>query len=396
MESLTGKWADFVRAHRDDDVRRLALQLSKSGDKAVETVLRQIAGYQVARHKVPSWSQVDEVNYPPHLSLEQCSSEITARYKASLVGGARLADLTGGMGVDCYFMAQQFEVADYIECQPLLCELAQHNFDVLGARHINVHQASAIEYILNMPLVDWIYLDPARRDKDGGKVVALSDCMPDVSQLEDLLLSKSRYTMVKLSPMLDLSVLQSSLKHIAEIHIVSVANECKEILVILTSSADSSNPQIICVDLWEQRPAEVFRFTRAEESVAVPEYTDTVDTYLYEPSASILKAGAFRSVAARYGLTKLHRHSHLYTSNRCVAFPGRTFEVESVSGFSKRDLAVLLKGVEKANLTVRNFPASAVELRKRLKLKDGGDVYLFATTMGEDCKVLIKTRKVIR
>lgn len=388
----------FIRLHRRDDVRALALQAAKYPDVDMAEAVVQIAGIQIAEKKIPQWAQTEGILYPKHLSMEQCSSEVTARYKASLVEGDSFADLTAGFGVDCSFIARRFRRADYVERQETLCCLAAHNFPLLGLSHINVHCADALTYLQAMAPVDCLFLDPARRDSHGGKTVAISDCEPDVSRLEPLLVEKGRTVMIKLSPMLDIAAVLRDLRCVREIHIISVNNECKELVVILRRDSDVSESigkEIIisCEQLVNNSPSQHFDFTYAEEREAVCPITDKVGAYLYEPGAALLKAGAYRLLAARYGVSKLHLNSHLYTSDEPVAFPGRAFKVMAVSGFGKKDLKALLSGVEKANLTVRNFPSSVAELRKKLKLKEGGDTYLFATTLASGEKVLIKCRK---
>lgn len=388
----------FIRLHRRDDVRALALQAAKYPDVDMAEAVVQIAGIQIAEKKIPQWAQTEGILYPKHLSMEQCSSEVTARYKASLVEGDSFADLTAGFGVDCSFIARRFRRADYVERQETLCRLAAHNFPLLGLSHINVHCADALTYLQAMAPVDCLFLDPARRDSHGGKTVAISDCEPDVSRLEPLLVEKGCTVMIKLSPMLDIAAVLRGLRCVREIHIISVNNECKELVVILrrdSEVSESIGKEIIisCEQLVNNSPSQHFDFTYAEECEAVCPIADKVGAYLYEPGAALLKAGAYRLLAARYGVSKLHLNSHLYTSDEPVAFPGRAFKVMAVSGFGKKDLKALLSGVEKANLTVRNFPSSVAELRKKLKLKEGGDTYLFATTLASGEKVLIKCRK---
>ena len=325
--------------------------------------------------------------------MEQCSSEATAIYKAGLVEGDTFADLTGGFGIDCSFLSRKFKQADYVERQSELCELAMHNFPLLGL-NIGVHNEDGVEYLKQMHPVDVLFLDPARRDGHGGKTVAISDCEPDVSALEDLLVEKAKKVMVKLSPMLDLSLALKALKYVREVHIVSVNNECKELLLILEKSKESSDIVIHCEQIANTGEHQHYAFTQEQERTSDCPLATEVGTYLYEPNASILKAGAYRSLTQTYGVKKLHASSHLYTSPYYIEdFPGRRFQVEAVSGFGKKELKTLLQGLEKANLTIRNFPSSVADLRKRLKLKEGGEDYIFATTLADESKVLIKCKK---
>ena len=385
----------FIKEHQQDDVRQLALQARKHPLVDMPAAIMQIAGRQTAAEKIPSWQSVEGILYPRHLSLEQCSSELTARYKATLATGKTMTDLTGGFGIDCAFLATSFDQATYVERQTELCEIALHNFPLLGLNRITVCNEDGVKHLQEMAPVDCIFIDPARRNEHGGKTVAIADCEPDVAALEELLLSKAKKVIVKLSPMLDLTLALKDMKHVAEAHIVSVNNECKELLLILTTEdagAKLSVP-VICINITN-RETQRFIFTREEEQTAECRYTDTTGRYLYEPNASILKAGAFRILSQRYGLEKLHPNSHLYTSDTLVEeFPGRVFEIVRTCTFNKKEMKEALGGIKKANISVRNFPASVAELRKRIKLSEGGDNYLFATTLNNDKKLLILGRK---
>ena len=383
----------FIEENVRADVRSLALQAKKYPQVDMAMAVVQIAGRQIAEAKVPSWYRTEGLLYPKHLSMEQCSSEATAIYKAGLVEGDTFADLTGGFGIDCSFLSRKFKQADYVERQSELCELAEHNFPLLELK-IGVHNEDGVEYLKQMHPVDVLFLDPARRDGHGGKTVAISDCEPDISALEDLLVEKAKKVMVKLSPMLDLSLALKALKYVREVHIVSVNNECKELLLILEKSTDSLEIVIHCEQITSTGEHQHYAFTQEQERTSDCPLAAEVGAYLYEPNASILKAGAYRSLTQAYSVKKLHASSHLYTSPYYIEdFPGRRFEVEAVSGFGKKELKTLLQGLEKANLTIRNFPSSVAELRKRLKLKEGGECYLFATTLPDESKALIKCRK---
>lgn len=392
----------FIREHSSDDVRALALQAKKYPDIDMPTAITQIAGRQVAAEKIPSWREMEEIWYPKHLSLEQCSSETTARYKARLFQGDSLADLTGGFGIDCSFLAAGFKSATYVERQEELCEIAAHNFPILNLNHINVRNEDGVAYLQTMSPVDCIFLDPARRNEHGGKTVAISDCEPDVAGLEELLLSKAKRIMVKLSPMLDLSLALKELKHTQEVHILSVNNECKELLLLLgqeapTEQAPPEEIPIRCANLFTKGAQEEqhFAFTREQEQHSQCTYTDSLGDYLYEPNASLLKAGAFRSVAAAYSVRKLHPNSHLYTSDTFIGnFPGRIFRIVNQCSFNRKEAKESLADLKKANVTVRNFPATVAELRKRLHLTEGGDTYLFASTLNDGRKVIIRCEKV--
>lgn len=399
MKELSPETLAFIDSHRGDDVRTLALQAKKYPAVDMAEAVVQIAGYQIAEKKVPLWAQTAGIRYPQHLSMEQCSSEVTARYKASLVSGDTLTDLTAGWGVDCSFLARNFRCADYVERQETLCRIAAHNFPLLGLPHVRIHCADAVEYLQSMEPVDCLFLDPARRDSHGGKTVAIAECEPDVCRLEPLLVEKGKTVMIKLSPMLDMASALRDLQYVRRIHVVSVNNECKELIILLRKAPDEEETDegeliISCEQVVNNSVHQHFQFTFSEEKSAGCLLAESVGNYLYEPGTALLKAGPYRLLATRYGVEKLHPNSHLYTSSGLVDFPGRRFRVTAVSGFGKKDLKVLLEGVEKANLTVRNFPSSVAELRKKLKLKEGGDTYLFATTLASGEKVLIRGEKV--
>ena len=382
--------SDFVKRHRNDDVRTLALQAARYPDVDMREAVTQIEGWQHASTKLPEWAAVEGILYPPRISMEQCSSSATALYKASLMQGDVFADLTGGFGIDCSYISRNFLKAFYIERSSVLCSVATHNFSLLGLRHIEVVNSDSEEELQALPSCDWIFLDPARRDGAGKKVVALADCEPDVVVLRPLLLQKARRVMVKCSPMLDITAACRQLVCVAEVHVVAVNNECKELLFVLDNDAPDT-PVVRCVNLTGGSAQE---FSFSMNDVCETSYAAEVGAYLYEPNAAIQKAGCPPSLATDYSVQKLHRSSNLYTSSVLVAnFPGRTFKVTGTAGFSKSELKMLLGDLKRANLTVRNFPETVQQLRKRLKLCEGGDIYLFATTLADDRKVLIKCEK---
>lgn len=402
--TLSDETLRFIRTHSRDDVRSLALQVRRYPDVDMPAAITQIAGRQTLLEKVPAWAANEAILCSAHLPLEQCSSEATARYKAEVVKGRRavdedtrgqggaFTDLTGGFGIDCSFLAAGFRKAVYVERQESLCEIAAHNFPALGLRHITVCHDDSVRYLQAMEPVDWIFIDPARRDGHGGKTVAIADCEPDVATLEALLVQKGRCVLVKLSPMLDLTLALNDLKHVEEAHIVSVNNECKELLLVLNGDAclPADEVPIHCINLLNGDGRQSLTFTRGAERECLSACTAQLKSYLYEPNASILKAGAFRSVSHIYKVEKLHPNSHLYTSDRYLPdFPGRKFRVTASCGFGKREVREVLPAAKKANLTVRNFPDTVAQLRKRLKLAEGGDTYLFATTLADEKKVLI-------
>lgn len=386
-KELSPETRSFIDTHAEDNVQRLALQAARYPHVDMAAAIIQIAARQKARSKLPTWWKTNGLRYPHYLSMEQCSSEITARYKASLIPptlkNQGMTDLTGGFGVDFCCMAEGFSHATYVERQTILCELAEQNFPLLGFPEAEIINSDAVDYLKQMPKQGLIYIDPARRDSRGKKTVAISDCDPDLMKIHTLLIEKAQRVMIKLSPMLDINLALEQLPHICDIYIVALGGECKELLVVMDAEVSSQNARIHSVNLSATtgKPEEELSFTREEEANCPCLFAASPEFCLYEPNASILKAGAFRIVAHRYGLKKLHPNSHLYTSEKPVEnFPGRCFEVIAHGGFGKRELRDLQKQLPKANLTLRNFPSSTEDLRKRMKLADGGDDYLFATT----------------
>jgi 16S rRNA G966 N2-methylase RsmD len=350
----------------------------------------QIEGWQQAREKLPAWAAVDGIIYPPKISMEQCSSEKTAKYKAKYIEGERFADLTGGFGIDFSYMARGFKEAFYIERNKRLCEIATANFSLLGLEHAKVLNGNSEELFNSLPHLNWIFVDPARRDGDGRKVVALSDCEPNVVELD--LLSKADMAMIKCSPMLDITLACRQLGCVSSVHIVSVNNECKELLIIL-NSGNFTGITTHCVNILKDS-TQIFSFTQDDEDTAETSYCSEVGKYLYEPNAAIQKSGCSRALSQRFNTPKLHPNSQLYTADHLIPeFPGRAFTVEKVYGFSKHEIKEI-QALGQANITVRNFPENVQLLRKKLKLADGGDNYIFATTLASGNRVLILCHRI--
>ncbi|MCQ2235912.1 MAG: class I SAM-dependent methyltransferase [Bacteroidales bacterium] len=397
--SLTVEEKEIVEQNLSADVANLALQLKPKQNTRPDVILRQIDGVQHMKDKCPLWAENTSIVYPRKISLEQASSQATAEYKAALCGGDSLVDLTGGMGVDFSFMSRKFSKATYVEMNEELCAVSSHNFKVLGLNNVNTVCSTAEEYLESIEgKVSCIMIDPARRDDVGRKTVKISDCTPDLTQICDKLLAKAEMVVAKLSPMLDISEALSNLKGVSEIHILSVCGECKELLLVLRSTPVVPTPQlpIHTVNILKDGQKEVLTFTPSEEKGAFSRFAITPRLYLYEPNASILKAGAFRTISMRYEeLYKLHVNTHLYTSDEVIAdFPGRKFEVCSWSTLTPGDLQILLRNTKKANLSVRNFPMTVEKLRAKLNLKEGGDVYLFAVTLSDGKKVILRCKKI--
>ena len=439
---------DFIRQHQDDDVRQLAFLGSKYPEVDMPFALDQIRGRKMARVKLPRWASLEGIIYPPHISMEQCSSEFTALYKAELA--ARLlslpvsssvseeigfVDLTGGFGVDFSYIAARLGVKSmYVERQAHLCEAAKENFERLGLKNAIVKNGDGIEVLhsflpkkddaasaddslgitYDQPLsllkaslgLKLIFIDPARRDDAGNKVVSLKDCTPDVTVLQEEMLSKADYVIIKLSPMLDWHRAISELSHVREVHIISVNNECKELLLVLSarnmgdmevSSAAGAvkragNLRIYCINDAQSFVCDEMDMESSQVKIAPSTLEEML--YLYEPNASLMKAGCFGVLSERYDARMLSKNSHLFVSQAPIeAFPGRSFRIIAVSSFNKKELKRHLSGITKANISTRNFPLSVAELRKRLKLKDGGETYIFATTLSDESHVLVITEK---
>ena len=494
--------AEFIQEYREKDTRQLALRSARFPDVDMPYALDQIKGWQTARRKLPTWAACDGIVYPPHLSMEQCSSEPTAQYKLNLAmewscriessefrvesserevesselrvensegevnnfssgqpatlnsqlstlnpqpatlnsqlstlncHASSMTDLTGGFGVDFSFTSCAFASATYVERNAQLCHMVEHNLPLLGIDNAKVVCADAVDYLSTLDMQTMIFLDPARRDQHGAKTVMLADCTPDVVQLLPQLLKKSRFTMLKLSPMLDWHKAVEDLQGtVREVHIVSVGGECKELLLVLSEEIESEL-KVFCADLeaggsslsggssssscsglssepsFPRTPsspshpshpsapsnASLFVYTPSSSCPAPNSKLKTQNSkFLHEPNASIMKAGCFDELAAAYGVSPVSRNSHLFLSAEPVdGFPGRSFSIERVTTLNKRELRQALAGIEKANIATRNFPLSVAELRKRLKLKDGGDVYIFATTTAEDEHLLLISHK---
>ena len=464
--------AEFIQEYREKDTRQLALQSARFPDVDMPYALDQIKGWQTARRKLPTWAACDGIVYPPHLSMEQCSSEPTAQYKLNLAmewarrvesselrvesseegvdnsseqpatlnsqlstlncHASSMTDLTGGFGVDFSFTSCAFASATYVERNAQLCRMVEHNLPLLGIDNAKVVCADAVDYLSTLDMQTMVFLDPARRDQHGAKTVMLADCTPDVVQLLPQLLKKSRFTMLKLSPMLDWHKAVEDLQGtVREVHIVSVGGECKELLLVLSEEIESEL-KVFCADLEAggvfgeaglsggSSRSSLSSFPRTPSSPSAPSHPSMHSLsaslfvyvpsasrpapnsklktqnskFLHEPNASIMKAGCFDELAAAYGVSPVSRNSHLFLSAEPVdGFPGRSFSIERVTTLNKRELRQALAGIEKANIATRNFPLSVAELRKRLKLKDGGDVYIFATTTAEDEHLLLISHK---
>ena len=380
---------EFIRIHADEDVRQLAFLGKKNPEVDMAYALDQIAGRQKARVKIPSWASIDGILYPPHISMEQCSSEQTARYKARIAGnGEKIVDLTAGFGVDMAFMSAGFKQAVHVEMQPQLCAISSENYKHLGLNHVQVVCSDGVGYLHQMEHADLIFIDPARRDQHGARTYGIADCTPNVLEIIDEMLQKADRVMIKLSPMLDWQKTVADVGNVSQVHIVSVGNECKELLLEVKKGKDEK-VKVFCVN-----DDQVFSYEIGETHPFTPSPLHSF-TFLYEPNASVMKAGCFNLISHRFGITQPDANSHLFLSDKLVeGFPGRGFVIERVSTMNKRELKEALAGIDKANVAVRNFPLSVADLRKRLKLKDGGDVYIFATTDAKKGHLVMVCRKI--
>lgn len=380
----------FIRDNEFADPFELSLKHKELFGLPTQIVANQIAARKKAKSKLPEWYQTPGILYPPLLSMEQCSSETTAIHKQQIIQGETLIDLTGGTGVDTFYLSKVFKNVTYVERSETLCEIAKHNFKILGAENIRVVNTESEEFIKSYDKkVSAIFIDPARRSDANQKVFLWSDCEPSIIDLQPALLEKTSQVLIKASPMLDISSGSEGLSNLDTIHIVSVKNECKEVLYGLTNGGSETN--IKTINYGGSAP-DVFSFTANEEANANISYKKP-QRYLYEPNTSILKAGAFKLISHKLGVQKLHQNSHLYTSETLVEnFPGRMFSINHVVKYSKKEVLRHLPS-KKANITVRNFPEEVEGIRKKLKVTPGGDIYLFATTLIDDQKAIIICHK---
>lgn len=381
---------DFIteKSTSSTDLSTLILSGSPFEGISAKELAQQIQGKRKAKAKLPTWYTKNSIYYPPTLNLEQTSSETTASYKSTLVSGSTLIDLTGGFGIDDYFFAKKVQQVIHCELHAPLSEIAEHNFTILEQKNITTVVGNGLDILKEQTTVDWIYVDPSRRHDSKGKVFFLEDCLPNIPANLDLLFSKSKNILLKTSPLLDLQIGINALQNVKEIHIVAVGNEVKELLWILDKSF-VGDVKITTVNILKTEQEE-FSFLLKDEAEQFPDLGAPMQ-YLYEPNAAILKSGGFISVGTTYDVKKLHIHSHLYTSNLKIDFPGRRFEIQAVYPYQKKIIAKT--GITKANITTRNFPESVATLRKKLKIKDGGNTYLFFTTDSDQKKKVIVCKK---
>ena len=383
----------FIAQHMDDDTDRLLLSAHRYAGIDVPFAVDQILARRQLKNKLQEWFANEEIIMGGRIPAEQCSSEQTALYKRALIKGNSLCDLTGGMGVDLYYMSRGLAKAIYTERQHHLCENAKHNFAALGADNIEVREGDG--QTLQIPDVDTIYLDPARRAGDGSRVYDLAECEPNVVAWQKDLMAHCSRLVVKMSPMADISRVLHLMPTISQIHIVAVKGECKEVLAVCEKDEEISDVQMFCIDIKQNEIIE-YKYLLSEEAESNSVFADSVGQYLYEPDVSILKAGAFKSLCAKFKVLKMDVNSHLYTSTELVPdFPGRILQITETIPFSSKSLRKIAKAIPKANISARNFTMSADELRKRSGIKDGGDIYLFGTMLKDTGNILLKCHKVL-
>lgn len=375
----------YIDEHLHTDLSKLIFKGSPFKEVSIQEIATQIAAKKKAKSKLPSWFATQDIYYPPKLNLEQTSSEITANYKAKLVSGKSLIDLTGGFGVDSWAFSKNTTQVTHCEINEGLSKIASHNFNQLACDNCNFVLGDGLEYLKNTTTTfDWIYIDPSRRVAHKGKVFLMADCLPNVPDHLDFLFTKAKNILIKSSPILDLTSSINELKFVKEIHIIAVENEVKELLFLLAKDHTGSI-QIKTVNHSKEQ-LDLFEFSldeTADSQYALPK------AYLYEPNAAILKSGGFHQISQQLKLEKLQQHSHLYTADQLIAFPGRTFVVEEVLPYDKKALKKAIPN-SKANITTRNFPETVAQIRKKTKLKDGGDHYLFFTTnLNKQLQVII-------
>jgi hypothetical protein len=385
---LEPKVQEFIR-NFSGDLSKLAFSGSPFKHVKTRELLEQIKSRQKTELKLPSWFDARNIYYPPALNLEQSSSEVTADYKSRLISGERMADITGGFGVDTFYFAKKFETVAHFELNEEISKIAHYNFEQLGCTNVEFNVIDGISGIERMQY-DLIYADPSRRHDAKGKVFFLEDCLPNIPEHLEYLMDRTTHLLIKTSPMLDISIGIKALRYVTDIHIVAVQNEVKEVLWLLRKPGNDQ-PVITTVNFTNSEQ-DIFKFqygVLAEENYCDPQQ------YLYEPNAAILKSGGFSVISERFGIGKLAKHTHLYTSDTLIDFPGRRFRIRKVVGYNKKEMRAGIT-FDKANITVRNFPESVETLKKRWKIKDGGENYVFFTTNGSNEKMMLLCEKITK
>lgn len=389
---LQPKIQQFINDHLKADPTKLLLKHKEVSGIPFAEIIEQIQAKIRCEKKLPAWFATENIYFPNKLNIEQTSSEQTANYKATLLQGNSLIDLTGGFGVDCYAFSKQFQKVTHCEISSQLSEIVTYNYNILGIDTIETINTDGIEYLKETSQkYDCIYIDPSRRNDTKGKVFLLEDCLPDVVSHQELLYTKANTILIKTSPLLDITNGLRALKHVKEIHVVAVQNEVKELLWLIDTKSNTENISIKTINLTNKAQM-FFNFQLSEEKQLTINYGEP-KKYVYEPNAAIMKAGGFSSIAKAFQLEKLHPHSHLYTSDTLIDFPGRRFQIQKIIPFNKKVFKKELN-LSKANITTRNFPVSVATIRKKLTLADGGSDFLFATTLLSENKAILHCLKV--
>ncbi len=376
---------EFINNNLNSDVAKLLLKGTHFDSVSTKEIIEQIEAKKRCKTKLPTWFNSENIYYPNKLNIEQTSSEITAKYKSELIKGESIVDITGGFGVDSFYFSKCFKNVTHYEIDETLSQIVKHNYKQLGVDNITTIHSDGLEYLENNnQTFDCIYVDPSRRHDSKGKVFFLKDCLPNVPEHLEFLFSKSNCIMIKTSPLLDISIGINELKYVKTIHIIAVNNDVKELLLILDKNYNEEI-SLQTVNL-KKESKDVFSFLQYEEQNAEIEYSKPL-SYLYEPNSALLKAGGFNSISKQMNVYKLHKHSHLYTNNVLIEFPGRAFKIETTIPYNKKNLKKL--GIEKANITTRNFQETVLQIRKRFNIKDGGQQYLFFTTNINNQKIVL-------
>ncbi|TDO73546.1 hypothetical protein EV143_105140 [Flavobacterium chryseum] len=382
---------DFITKNSGVSITTLALQKNPFPELEWVSILNQIEAKSKAKDKLPTWFSTENIIYPSKISVEQTSSEKTASYKASLISGKTLIDLTGGFGVDDYYFSKKFKVVAHCEINEDLSAIVKHNFKQLDVKNCFCYADDSAN-ILNEAESgfkwDWIYIDPSRRNDAKGKVFMLKDCLPNVPESLDFYFEKADSILIKTAPLLDISAGLSELKFVKNIHIIALENEVKELLFEIHNQY-RGEITIKTANILKDK-IETFEFVLGEADY--PSY-HLPQKYLYEPNSAIMKSGGFDEVSTSFNINKLHKHSHLYTSDDLIDFPGRTFEIEKLLSYGKNDMKTALLN-QQANVTTRNFPDTVENIRKKWKIKNGGNVYCFFTTDKNDNKIVLICRKI--
>lgn len=381
----------FINNNLDSNITSILLKGTSFSYLDIKEIIEQIEAKKKCKNKLATWFQTKNIYYPNKLNIEQTSSEVTAQYKSKLIKGNSLIDITGGFGVDCLYFSKHFKKIVYCELDKHLSDIVKHNYSQLGIFNIDTQNIDGIQFLKeNNKPVDWIYADPSRRHDSKGKVFFLNDCLPNIPSQLDTIFNYTKNVMIKTSPLLDLTIGINELNYVKSIHIVAINNEVKEILWILEKDF-LDEISVKTVNIFKEEVI-AFDFLLNDEKKYSSEFSLPL-TYLYEPNAAILKAGAFNTITQQFEVFKLHKNSHLYTSQKLIDFSGRRFKIEDVLPYNIKGLKKV--GLKKANITTRNFPESVQQLRKKLNIKDGGEKYLFFTTDKDDSRIVIITSKVL-